>query len=100
MEPAERFDLHIRVEHESVEALDVLIREYRPYVIRVGPVQPAGQRYALDALVTSDLRARLEQAGYKVEVLARVNQVDDLAKQVSQTNRFAALLGRLKKRRP
>lgn len=97
--PDTRFDFHIRIEHDTLEALDALIREYQPYVIRVGPIPPTGKSYALDALVTAGLRARLEEAGYRVEVLARVNQAQDLTKQVSQANRYAAKLDQLKKRR-
>jgi hypothetical protein len=97
--PEERFDFHIQIEAEGLETLDALVREFRPYVIRIGPALPSGKPYTLDALVSEALRARLERAGHQVKVLARVNQAEDLRAQVSQTNRFAEELEQLKKRR-
>lgn len=93
-----RLDFHIRIAAERPETLDALVREFRPYVVRIGPALPAGKPYVLDALVSAELRARLEAAGHKVEVLARVNQAEDLKNEVSQTNRFADELKRLQQR--
>jgi len=93
----ERHDFHVRVEADRLETLDALIREFRPSVIRVGQV-PDGKAYALDALVTSEVKARLEAAGHRLSVIARVNQPEDLRREVSQTDRFKAELDRLKGR--
>jgi len=96
-QPEERFDFHVRIEDERLEALDALVREFHPYVIRLGPALPAGKPYALDLLVSAELRERLERSGRKVQELARINQAEDLKGQVSQTDRFAADLDRLKR---
>jgi hypothetical protein len=98
-EDEERFDFHIRVGLETADLLDTLIREFRPHVVRAGPgLHPEAAAYTLDALVPSDLRDRLEKAGYRVEVIARINQPNDLKRQVSQTDRFAGDLERLRNR--
>lgn len=94
-----RLDFHIRVSADRLEELDALIRDFQPYVIRVGPAIPAGKPYVLDALVSGDLVKRLEAAGNKVEVIAKLNQPEDLPKQVSQTNRYAAELERRRRER-
>ena len=93
-EPEERFDFHVHIEDERLEALDALVREFHPYVIRLGPALPAGKPYMLDG----GLRQRLEQTGRKVEVLARINQPEDLKREVSQIDRFADDLKRLKQK--
>lgn len=92
-----RFDFHIRIEDERLEALDMLVREFHPYVIRLGPALPTGTPYALDLLVSAELRQRLERSGRKVQEVARINQPEDMKRQVSQIDRFADDLKRLKR---
>jgi len=95
--PEPRFDFHIRIEDERLDALDALVREFHPYVIRLGRVLPAGARYELQLLVSAELRQRLEQSGRKIQEVARINQAADLKRQVSQIDRFADDLKRLKR---
>ncbi|SRR6266516_1851516 len=95
--PEPQFDFHIRIEDERLDALEALVREFDPYVIRLGQSLPAGAPYALDLLVTAELRQRLEGTGRKIQEVARINQAADLKRQVSQIDRFADDLKRLKR---
>jgi hypothetical protein len=88
---------HVRLVVADVSVLVRLQRELSLYVVRAESV-PDG-RVGVDLLVSRQQANRLRAAGHSVTLIAKLNQPQDLKREVSQSNRFASELERLRKRR-
>ncbi len=88
--------LHVRLSLPSARELRALAR--RPDVEVVSWKAGPGGRVAADLLISNAEADRLRAAGRAVTVLARLNTPRDLEREVSQINRYADRLARLKRR--
>src|SRR5437867_10823171 len=89
---------HVRISvgtEEDLARIKTMVAEI------VGYDRPSGMSTrSVDALVTPEQLQRLQDAAYAIEQIAPVWSKDQVRRQVSQENRYAARLASLKGHRP
>ena len=91
-----RLDYLLRVFVERLEDVDAVMRDSRLEFVHI--IRPKGAEGALqlDVLAPKEELTRLQAAGWRAEILSHVLQPEDLPTQVSQTDRWAAEVKRLR----
>ena len=91
-----RLDYLLRVFVERREDVDAVMRDSRLEFVHIIPPDGGKGALRLDVLAPMEELSRLQAAGWRVEILSNLLQPEDLPKQVSQTNRWAAEVQRLR----